>query len=102
MDIGAFFPLDTRRLEVVVDGLPLFRSAQIAVDTTLVLAAEVGGRFSAETSHPERSGVRQSARSPTGPPRPRTRRLLLDRVPNGVDGLEPSVHEVMKDERHLL
>ena len=27
---------DTRRLEVVVDGLPLFQGAQLAVDTTLV------------------------------------------------------------------
>ena len=28
--------LDDRRLEVVVDGLPLFRGAQLAIDTTLV------------------------------------------------------------------
>ena len=27
---------DGRRLEVVVDGLPLFRGAQLAIDTTLV------------------------------------------------------------------
>ena len=94
MDFGAFNPFDTRRLEVVVDGFPLLRGAQIAVDTTLVcpltreararprcanvsgpitaarrrkerrypeltgvnaaarlVLAEVGGRFSAETSH---------------------------------------------------
>ena len=27
---------------------------------------------------------------------------LLDRVPAGVDGPEPSVHDVMKDDGHLL
>ena len=94
-DLGAFNLLDTRRLEVVVDGLP--GGAQLAVDTTLVcpltregearpravtvsgacltvarrrkeawcpelvgdngkgrlvvLAGEVGGRFSLETAH---------------------------------------------------
>ena len=82
--------LDNRRLEVVVDGLPLFNGAQLAVDTTfvspirrdgvprprahevngialkharrdhiprtrrrarlVVLAGEVGGRFSTETA----------------------------------------------------
>ena len=44
MDIGVFNPLDTRRLEVVVDGLPLFRGAQIAVDTTLVCPLTREGR----------------------------------------------------------
>ena len=28
--------LDNKRLEVVVDGLPLFNGAQLAVDTTIV------------------------------------------------------------------
>ena len=36
MDSVSINPLDTRRLEVVVDGLPLFGGAQLAVDTTLV------------------------------------------------------------------
>ena len=36
MDLGPINPLDARRLEVVVDGLPLFSGAQFAVDTTLV------------------------------------------------------------------
>ena len=36
MDLGPINPLDARRLEVVVDGLPLFGGAQLAVDTTLV------------------------------------------------------------------
>ena len=60
MDIVAPNQLDERRIEVLVDGLPLFHGAQ--VDTTLVsalrrrtrlvvLAAEVGGRWSQETAH---------------------------------------------------
>ena len=168
MDIGVFNPLDTRRLEVVVDGLPLFRGAQIAVDTTLVcpltregrarprcanvsgaaiaaarrrkerrypelsgdnararlivLAAEVGGRFSAETSQFLRGmasakvrGLPQvlQGRAHAGWVRRWSAMLgctaarafavsLLDRVPAGVDGPEPSVHEVMRDGRHLL
>ena len=36
MDLGAFNLFDTRRLEVVVEGLPLLGGAQLAVDTTLV------------------------------------------------------------------
>ena len=36
MDLGAFNLYDTRRLEVVVNGLPLFGGAQLVVGTTLV------------------------------------------------------------------
>ena len=36
MDIVAPNRLDERRIEILVDGLPLFHGAQIAVDTTLV------------------------------------------------------------------
>ena len=35
---------DGRRLEVVVDGLPLFGGGQLAVDTTLVCALHGDGR----------------------------------------------------------
>ena len=37
-------PVDGRMLEVVVDGLPLFGGAQLAVDTTLVCALRRDGR----------------------------------------------------------
>ena len=46
---------DSRRLEVVVDGLPLFGACQLAVDTTLVCAMHCDG-----TPHdgaPNRDGV---------------------------------------------
>ena len=36
-------PIDARRLEVVVDGLPLFGGAQLAVDTTLVSSLHCDG-----------------------------------------------------------
>ena len=36
LDLGVVNQFDTRRFEVVVDGLPLFQGAQVAVDTTLV------------------------------------------------------------------
>ena len=35
LDIAAPDPRDGRRLEIVVDGLPLFGGAQFAMDTTL-------------------------------------------------------------------
>ena len=36
MDVGEFNGLDGWRLEVVADGLSLWRGAQLAIDTTLV------------------------------------------------------------------
>ena len=38
MDLLPLHHLDNRRLEVVVDDLPLFRGAQLAIDTTMVSA----------------------------------------------------------------
>ena len=43
MDLGVPRAGDNRRLEVVVDGLPLFGGAQLAVDTTLVSALKANG-----------------------------------------------------------
>ena len=122
MDIGAFNPHDTRRLDVVVDGLPLFRARKppwtphwfafsrekesqtsvcqrqrsgnhCSTETErrrypeltgvnvrarlVVLAAEVGGRFSTETSHflNGLASAKVRATSPAGPPKPRASRL---------------------------
>ena len=36
MDLGLPHAHDSRRLEIVADGLPLFGGMQLAVDTTLV------------------------------------------------------------------
>ena len=36
LDLPVLNATDSRRLEVVVDGLPLFGGSQLAVDTTLV------------------------------------------------------------------
>ena len=43
MDVGVPHAGDNRRLEVVVDGLPLFSDRQLAVDTTLVSALKGNG-----------------------------------------------------------
>ena len=54
LDLGA--PVtDTRRLEVVVDGLPLFGGVQLAVDTTLVTTLNCDG--SAHRGTADRDGV---------------------------------------------
>ena len=36
LDLAAFNALDNRRVEVIVDGLPLWHGAQLAIDTTFV------------------------------------------------------------------
>ena len=36
MDLLPLRQVENRKLEVVVDGLPLFRGAQLAIDTTMV------------------------------------------------------------------
>ena len=43
MDLLPQSHLDTRRLEVVADGLPLFHGAQLAIDTTMVSAVRRNG-----------------------------------------------------------
>ena len=55
MDVLPLHYLDNRRLEVVVDGLPLFRGAQLAIDTTMVSAVQSDGtaRRRKERTHPE-------------------------------------------------
>ena len=52
MDLAAPNQLDNRRIEVVVDGLPLFHGAQLAVDTTLVSPLRRDG-----TPHPRCANV---------------------------------------------
>ena len=42
LDLGVVDQFDARRLKVVVDGLPLFQGAQLAVDTTLVCPLTLG------------------------------------------------------------
>ena len=51
---------DTRRLEVVVDGLPLFGGVQLAVDTTLVSTLNCDG--SAHWGAADRDGAVLAAR----------------------------------------
>ena len=79
LDLPAPDVSDSRRLEVVVDGLPLFGGCQSAVDTTLVCALHCDGtphrgaadadgvvasaaRRRKERTHPEIVGPRSRAR----------------------------------------
>ena len=55
LDIAMFNMTDSRRLEVVADGLPFFGGAQLAIDTTLVSALRGDG--SARRHAASRNGV---------------------------------------------
>ena len=61
MDIAAPDPRDGRRLEIVVDGLPLFGGAQFAVDSTLVSALHCDGSATAGNEGQRRGGTRSSS-----------------------------------------
>ena len=166
MDLADFNALDNRRLEVVADGLTLWRGAQLAVDTTLVsplcrdgsarrraahhdgaaleaarkrkedtypelsgeggrarlvvLAAEVGGRWSSETAQFLCSLAKARAQSAPLVLQGRMESAwlrrwsailacsaarsfalsLLDRCPSpGTGDDAPSAHEVLRDDR---
>ena len=167
LDIAAPNAADTRRLEVVADGLPLFHGAQLAIDTTMVsplsregvpharcaevdgaaleaarrrkerrypelvgedgrarsvvLACEVGGRFSEECRHFLRQLSKAKVRGE--PPLQRVRHawlfrwgsmwacagaralalsLLDERGGQGVDGPTPPSHDVIWDARYVV
>ena len=78
MDLLSLRQVDNRRLEVVVDGLPLFLGAQLAIDTTMVSPSGATGRLdvSAQQSAEQpwtkqgggRSGLTPSWRSSTVAP----------------------------------
>ena len=51
LDLAVPHAADARRLEVVVDGLPLFCGAQLAVDTTLVCALHANGSARRGAAH---------------------------------------------------
>ena len=53
LDLHAPIAADGRRLEVAVDGLPLFGGAQLAVDTTLVSALHCDGTARRGAAHNE-------------------------------------------------
>ena len=61
MDLAAFDVMDSRRLEVVADGLTAFRGAQLAIDTTLVSALRRDG--TARPGAATRAGVTWAAAS---------------------------------------
>ena len=50
MELAAFDALDGRRLEIVADGLTLWRGAQLAIDTTMVSPLRKNGTAPAKGS----------------------------------------------------
>ncbi len=59
-------PTDTRKIEVVANGLPLFGGAQVAVDTTLVSALRGGGLPRAGADRRPGVAIRDAERSKRG------------------------------------
>ena len=57
MDLAAPNPNDSRRLEIVADGLPLFGGAQLAIDTTLVSVLHCDGSARAGVAHVDGAAV---------------------------------------------
>ena len=55
LDLHAFNKLDGRRLEIIADGIPLWRGAQLAIDTTLVPSIRADGTARRHAAH--RDGV---------------------------------------------
>ena len=102
MDLLPLRQVDNRRLEVVVDGLPLFRGAQLAIDTTMVspvrsdgtarrqCAATSGGSFGpsqeAEKAHLPRTGSASRSR-PVGGLGLRGGRTLVEETRQFLTGL---------------
>ena len=65
LDLHAPIAADGRRLEVAVDGLPLFGGAQLAVDTTLVSALHCDGTARRGAAHNEGVAISMAEREGT-------------------------------------
>ena len=63
MDLHDFNRLDGRRLEVVVDGLPLWNGAQLAIDTTMVSPSETGRHSAGRHRNDKREGFGRREKS---------------------------------------
>ena len=82
LDLHAPIAADGRRLEVAVDGLPLFGGAQLAVDTTLVSALHCDGTARRGAAHNEGVAIsmakrRKDRRHPEVGRRARSRLVVL-------------------------
>ena len=62
MDLGEFNALDVRRLEVVADGLSLWRGAQLAIDTTLVSPLSRDGSASRRAANHDGAALQRARR----------------------------------------
>ena len=62
MDLAAPNPNDSRRLEIVIDRLPLFCGAQLAIDTTLESVLHCDGSARARVAHVDGAEVQVARR----------------------------------------
>ena len=63
LDLGAFDHLDGRRLEIIADGLPLWRGAQLAIDTTLVSPIRADGTARRHAAHQDGVALEEARRT---------------------------------------
>ena len=63
LDLGAFDHLDGRRLEIIADGLPLWRGAQLAIDTTLVSPIRADGTARRHAAHRDDVALEEARRT---------------------------------------
>ena len=92
MDLAAPNPNDSRRLEIVADGLPLFGGAQLAIDTTLVSVLHCDGSARARVAHVDSAAVavarrRKNGRTPNSLGNVRARDWWCWQARSGVVGL---------------
>ena len=67
MDLHDFNRLDGRRLEVAVDGSPLWNGAQLAIDTTMVSPVRRDGTAAGTAMTNGKATPRESRRKTAGP-----------------------------------
>ena len=86
MDLLPLRQVDNRRLEVVVDGLPLFRGAQLAIDTTMVSPVSSDGTARRQCAATNGAALDQARRQK---PKQRNYAKLLTRNPLHGSGRLP-------------
>ena len=64
-NIGTLAPTDGRRIEVIVDGLPLHHGCQLAIDATLVGALRRDGRARPHAAEEDRAALKAARRRKT-------------------------------------
>ena len=88
-DLAAPNPGDAQRLEIVADGLPLFGSAQLAIDTTLISTLHCEGSArpgTADTDSAALAAAKRRRAHISGAGRPRGKARLVGMLASEVGG----------------